>query len=48
MLLAEEEKKRSMIERFSEYLDRKKLVLNTDKTKIMGFRKGGGRRNRRI
>lgn len=41
VLLAENEgKMRSLLKG---YLDRKRLVLNENKTKIMRFRKGGGR-----
>lgn len=48
MLLAEnEEEMRSMIERLEVYLDRKRLELNTEKTKIVRFRKGGGREVKR-
>lgn len=38
-----EEETRSMIERLERYLERKGLKLNTEKTKIMRFKKGGGR-----
>lgn len=34
---------RSMMERLANYLDEKRLTLNVNKTKIMRFRKGGGR-----
>lgn len=37
------EEMRSMIERLEGYLEKKGLELNTEKTKIMRFRKGGGR-----
>ena len=48
VLLAEnEEEMRSMIERLEGYLGRKNLVLNTEKTKVMRFRKGGGRVKKR-
>lgn len=48
VLLAErEDEMRSMMERLERYLDRKKLELNTEKTKIMRFRKGGGRFDKR-
>lgn len=41
MLLAEnEDKMRSVIERLEEYLRKKNLGLNTEKTKITRFRKG--------
>lgn len=47
VLMAEEkEEMRSMIGRLEEYLDRKKLELNVNKTKKMRFRKGGGRMKR--
>lgn len=38
---------RSLLERLERYLDRKKLELNARKTKIMRFRKGGGRLDKR-
>lgn len=48
-LMAEKKKEmRSMIERFEKYLEKKKLQLNTNETKIMRFRKGERRRDRRI
>ena len=44
MLLAEEEDEmRSMMERLEGYLDKKGLELNARKTKIIKFRKRGGR-----
>lgn len=44
VLLAENEgEMRSLLERLEEYLDRKRLVLNDNKTKIVRFKKGGGR-----
>lgn len=44
VLMAEYEgEMRSMLERLEEYLDRKGLVLNVQKMKVMRFRKGGGR-----
>lgn len=44
VLLMEEEKgMRTMIGRLEEYLDRKRLELNAEKTKIMRFKRGGGR-----
>ncbi|XP_071652705.1 uncharacterized protein [Temnothorax longispinosus] len=44
VLLAEgENEMRSMMERLERYLDKKRLELNAEKTKIMRFRKGGGR-----
>lgn len=48
MELAEnKEKMRSVIERLERYLDRKRLEVNTEKTKIMKFRKGGGKKEKR-
>ncbi|XP_071644396.1 uncharacterized protein [Temnothorax longispinosus] len=44
VLLAEgEDEMRSMMERLERYLDKKRLELNAEKTKIMRFRKGGRR-----
>jgi len=44
VLLAEnEDEMRSMIERLEEYMDKKRLEVNVEKTKIMRFRKGTGR-----
>lgn len=43
MLIAEGENEMgSIIERLEVYLDRKRLELNLNKTKIMRFRKRGG------
>lgn len=48
MELAEnKEKMRSVIERLERYLDRKRLEVNTKQTKIMKFRKGGGKEEKR-
>lgn len=42
VLIAEEEDEmRSMIERLEDCVERKKLELNVNKTKILRFRKGG-------
>lgn len=38
---------RSMMGRLEKYLGRKNLELNTEKTKIMRFRKSGGRLEKR-
>lgn len=43
VLLAEEGEMRSMIERLERYLERKGLELNVGKTRIVRFRKRGGR-----
>lgn len=44
VLMAEgEDELRSMMARFEEYLDGKRLELNMGKTRIMRFRKEGGR-----
>ncbi|XP_071572354.1 uncharacterized protein [Temnothorax nylanderi] len=46
-LLAEEEQDmRAMISRLEGYLDRKGLTLSIEKSKIMRFRKGGGRKKK--
>jgi len=44
----EEEELRSMMERFERYVERKRLELNTRKTKIVRFRRGGGRMKKRV
>lgn len=46
LLARREEEMRSMIGRFEEYLDEKRLTLNYQKTKIMRFQKGGGKMKR--
>lgn len=47
VLMAEEEQDmRAIIGRLEDYLDGKGLVLNTEKTKIMRCRKGGGRKKK--
>lgn len=44
VLMAEKKKEiRSMLEMLKWYLDRKKLELNAEKTKVMRFRKSDGR-----
>lgn len=43
LLVENEEMKCMMIIRLERYLDRTGLVLNVDKSKVMRFRKGGGR-----
>lgn len=49
VLLAEDEEgMRSMIERLERYMERKRLEVNTEKTKIMRFRRGGGRMARKV
>lgn len=45
MLVENEEM--SVIERLKQYLDRKKLKTNTEKTKITRFKKGSGREGKR-
>lgn len=42
-----ENEMKSMMGRLEKYLGRKNLELNTEKTKIMRFRKGGGRLEKR-
>lgn len=43
LIAIEEGEMRSMMDRLEGYLSRKRLVLNEKKTKIMRFRRGGGR-----
>jgi len=46
-LMAEEEQgMKAMIRRLERYLEEKRLELNVEKTKIMRFRKGGGRKKK--
>lgn len=48
VLLAENENEmRSMMGKLEEYLGKKNLELNTEKIKIMIFRKGGGKVEKR-
>jgi len=48
VLLAEEKAEmRSMIGRLEEYIERKGLELNVGKTKVMRYKKGGGRMKKR-
>jgi len=42
VLAEEEDEMRSMISRLEEYVDKKSLVVNVSKTKIVRFRRGGG------
>lgn len=49
VLLAEgENKMRSMVGRLEGYLEEKKLELNVGETKVMRFRRGGGRWDKRV
>jgi len=48
VLMEEEENEiRSMMERLEKYLERKKVDLNREKTKIVRFRKGGMRERKK-
>lgn len=47
MVAENEDEMRSMMGKLEEYLERKNLILNTLKTKILRFRKGGGRMGKR-
>jgi len=48
VLLAEDkEGMRSMIARLEGYMEKKRLELNVNKTKIMRFRKGGGKNRKK-
>lgn len=44
LLTKEEEEMKKMIRRLERYIKKKKLTVNVDKSKIMRFRKGRGRR----
>ncbi|XP_067209950.1 uncharacterized protein [Linepithema humile] len=48
MMAENEEEMGSMIERLEGYLERKRLELNMSKTKILRFRKGGGRMGKKV
>lgn len=48
MLAKTEREMNSMIERLEKYLDEKRLKLNRSKTKILRFRKGGGKIRRKV
>lgn len=37
---------KAMLSRMERYVDRKRLEVNVEKTKVMRFRKGGGRRKK--
>lgn len=47
LLAANEEEMRSMVERLEEYLERKRLELNTEKSKMMRVRRGSERLGKR-
>lgn len=47
LLTETEDEMRILIGRLEEYMDRKKMELNSDKTKIIRFRKGGGRERKK-
>lgn len=47
MMAEGEDEIKSMIKKLEGYLDEKGLEVNTEKTKIMRFRKGGGRLTRK-
>lgn len=48
LLAKNEEGMKEMMKRMERYLKRKKLQLNTEKSKIVEFRKGGGRRKETV
>lgn len=48
VLLAEQEEEMRSMARFEEYLERESLELNTSKAKVMRFRKGRGRMDRKV
>lgn len=43
MLMTEKEDKMSMLRKLKDYLERKKLELDANKTKIVRFEKKGGK-----
>lgn len=43
MLAEEEDSMKSMLERLDQYMDKKGLEINVEKTKVLRFRKGGDR-----
>jgi len=47
LMADKEEKMGNIIEKLEKYLKGKDLELNVGKTKIMRFRKGGGRRKKK-
>lgn len=47
ILAEDEEGMRWLLGRLERYLDKKGLMLNAEKTKVVKFGKGGGRRNRK-
>lgn len=47
LLTENEEEMKRMLERLKGYLDGKRLELNVRKTKILKFRKRGGRKSKR-
>lgn len=48
MMAEEEDEMRSMMGRLEGYLDGKRLEVNTEKTKVIRFRKGGRRQPKRL
>jgi len=48
LMTKEEEKIRSIMERLERYIERKRLELNTRKTKILRFRKRGEKIKKKI
>lgn len=45
--MAEREEEMKDLKRFKKFLDRRKLKLNSEKTKVMVFEKGRGRARKR-
>jgi len=44
LVASKEEELKSMISRLEKYLDKIKLLINVEKSKVLVFNKGGGRR----
>jgi len=46
LMVEEEQGMKAMIRRFERYLEEKKIELNVEKTKIMRYRRGSGRKKK--
>lgn len=47
VLLAKSEQKLKGLKRFRKYIERKELLLNPEKSKVMVFKRGRGRKSKR-
>jgi len=48
LVVEDEDEMKSMMERLERYVERKRLKLNTEKTKILRFKKEGGRMRKKV